>query len=1099
MIHHRRILPTLLVFTLCAVLLHTGIERCSAQTAELVVEVGHTSMISSVAFSPDGKLIASASYDNSVIIWRASSGTELKKLTGDKLVTSVAFSPDGKQILSGDWGGTIKLWDVLTGEEIAAFDGGKIRVLTVAFSADGRSFLSGGADNQVRIWDAGSREQVSTFVGHMAAVRTVAFSPDGKTVASGSDDKTIRLWDVRTGRELRKLDGHKAAVRSLAFSPNGQRIVTASSDRTVRLWNTRTGRNLFTSDIQTAAIHSVAYSPDGRRIVSGADDGTVAVWDSLTARQIKRVQEKGSINTVAISPTEDTLVSAGSYLVITSRDIATLKEKGQMAGYAHGVNSTIFSPVNGRIVASSSDDNSVHIWDAATGAQVRRLSGHKLAVESAVFSHDGEWIVTGSSDRTVRVWSVETGKELHELSGHRGAVVSVDISSDRGQIASGSWDGTVRLWDIRSPTQPKVLSGHGQVVSSVAFSPDSKELLSAGWDSTVRIWDVETEKEIRRFEGHKGTVWTAVYAPNGSVMASAGEDGVIRIWDRQSGSEKSRLVGHAGVVSTLKFSPDGKLLVSGGEDLTIRLWDLASGKQLEKFLGHKGLISSVTFSPDGKLIASGSEDSTTRIWSLRGDQASIGRIWFSGVDAWITADSSGRFDTDQSLDYVAGLHWVVNNEILKPAALDVFMRQYYEPGLLRRTLECNEAGRTACDKEFKPLPSIAEINRVQPAIEKLTVTPGKEKGTVNVRVEVESITEDVTIDASDHSKKTRLSSGVYDLRLFRDGQLVDTSTPAASIESYIKAAPDAVEKDRAAFAKDPKKAILNTNEDRLWRAANVLIPNTTGIQAYAGRICVRDAKTPAKAICTFEGVALPVGDNGKQKEVEFTAYAFNADRVKSDTAYAAYALPAQIAAAPRKGRAYLVSIGVNATEGRNFDLQYAAADADEMQRVLGERLESEKNAGRYSEVVKIPLISELDENKQLKQNLARKEVIRQVFALLAGEKADPAIVKEIPNHDRISRVQPEDTLIISFAGHGYADRAGIFYLMPYDIGPGVKELTPAVLPRLISSDELSLWMQRITATDMIMIIDACRSAAAVQGDGFKPGPMGQPGSWAARL
>jgi uncharacterized caspase-like protein len=454
---------------------------------------------------------------------------------------------------------------------------------------------------------------------------------------------------------------------------------------------------------------------------------------------------------------------------------------------------------------------------------------------------------------------------------------------------------------------------------------------------------------------------------------------------------------------------------------------------------------------------------------------------------WIVTTPEGRFDTNKSLDNIEGVHWVVNNEILNPLPLDVFMRQYYEPNLLQRVL----AG-----EQFKPLPSIAEINRVQPkvVIKEIKSTENA-LGLVDVTVEVESITEDVTVSATDKTKKDKKISGAYDLRLFRDGQLVGVSAPKDKLEPFIKSASGLIEQNKKYFKETGK--LTNAPEDVKWREANDIFDLKSENVKFV---------TPNKAQYTFPKVKLPAGGRDK---VAFTAYAFNADKVKSATTEPfEFPVPNIVRSMSKKPRAYIVSIGVNASESENidFNLNYAANDAREMQRIVGTRLETD--GGKYSEVIKIPLISDYDYDRKVKanENAAQKAVIKSVFSLLAGKqkaevlaeisKTNPKlanILNTVSNVDKIKAIEPEDTLIITFSGHGYADNAGIFYLLPYDIGKDGKKLTTENLGKTISSDELSLWMQDITAAEMIMIIDACHSAAAVQGDGFKPGPMGSRG------
>ena len=239
-----------------------------------------------------------------------------------------------------------------------------------------------------------------------------------------------------------------------------------------------------------------------------------------------------------------------------------------------------------------------------------------------------------------------------------------------------------------------------------------------------------------------------------------------------------------------------------------------------------------------------------------------------------------------------------------------------------------------------------------------------------------------------------------------------------------------------------------------------------------------------KKTFTFN-VRLP--KNRDAKEFNFTAYAFNSDRVKSETASQTYTLPEKLPTA--KGNAYLITIGVNANEDRRYDLRYAANDARKLQEEISKNLPKEK----YRNIVQIPLVSDYDKDGKLSENNATKAKIKAVLDKLSGKTVSAEALKDIPNKDLLAKVQPEDLVLIAFSGHGYADRNGIFYLIPSDIGKDASGGLTSVLPKSISSDELSLWLRDIDAGEMMMIVDACHSAAAVQGAGFKPGPMGSRG------
>ncbi len=242
---------------------------------ELQTLKGHSTWVSSVTFSPDGKTIATGSLDNTVKLWNLE-GKELQTLKGHSAsVWSVTFSPDGKTIASGSQDNTVKLWQI-EGKELQTFKGHSASVRSISFSPDGKTIISGSEDNTIKLWQIEGKE-LQSFKGHSSRVLSVAFSPDGKTIISGSDDNTVKLWQIE-GKELKSFKGHSSRVLSVAFSPDGKTITTGSGDKTVKLWNLE-GKELKSFKGHSSSVWSVAFSPDGKTIASGSDDNTVKLWN----------------------------------------------------------------------------------------------------------------------------------------------------------------------------------------------------------------------------------------------------------------------------------------------------------------------------------------------------------------------------------------------------------------------------------------------------------------------------------------------------------------------------------------------------------------------------------------------------------------------------------------------------------------------------------------------------------------------------------------------------------------------------------------------------------------------------------------------------
>jgi len=621
--------------------------RQSLATSRVKLDLASDGNTSSLAFSPDGKRLATAEYTNIAKIWDIQTGKEVLRLDATWPISYITYTPDGNQLITSDYRGYIHIWDASTGKLISSIMAYKNGISTMALSPDGRHVAAVGSltslnDSQdetigsleIGIWDFKTGEKIFSLSGHITQVLSIAFSKDGTRLASASYDGNVIIWDASSGKThiAFKVTESINCYLNLLFNGDGTRLITSDACGNIYFWDVTSSnvKEIFYRKVRAGGgFVSLSLSRDGKFLAVGENNNT-SIWDSEFGYDLFVLPMGQETIDADFSPDGKYFAAGGYGKSIKVWELSAPGEKLILTAHdGNRVGDVAYSLDGNLLVTESSSANNLRAWDSSTGREQLSIMVSGICC-SVAFSPDSTHMVNGSNNGWTTIFDSKTGKAIRTFYSGDPSFINEAIFNPAGNhIATANEDGTVKVWDATNGKNLFTISVNGGQVNGVAFSSDGILLATASMDNSqnvgqVTVWDATSGKQLfyLGYDPNSPVPWRLAFSPDGTQLAVGYGDNLVRVWDISTMKTQTQpllvLRGHSNIVWDVAFSPDGTHLATAGLDGIIKLWDVSprseQGKEITTFYGHTAEVTGIAFSPDGKYLASVSWDGTLRVY-----------------------------------------------------------------------------------------------------------------------------------------------------------------------------------------------------------------------------------------------------------------------------------------------------------------------------------------------------------------------------------------------------------------------------------------------------------------------------------------------------